>query len=86
MGAGPAQPLQRHLSEAQKNGTEIIEVKQGDRIRGIMIFIVVTPFEKGEGRNEDSIGLWMEHNNSRFLFLGDLNQAMEEQLLSIYPN
>lgn len=46
----------------------------------------MTPFEKGEGRNEDSIGLWMEYNNRRFLFLGDLNQAMEKQLLLIYPN
>ena len=28
----------------------------------------------------------MEYNNRRFLFLGDLNQAMEKQLLLIYPN
>ncbi len=85
-GAGRNEPLQRHLSEAQKNGTEIIEIKHGDRISGYYDPYVLTPFEKGEGRNEDSIGLWMEYNNRRFLFLGDLNQAMEKQLLLIYPN
>ncbi|HCD4270012.1 TPA: ComEC/Rec2 family competence protein [Enterococcus faecium] len=85
-GAGRNEPLRRHLTEAQKNGTKIIEVKHGDRIKGYYDLYVLTPFEKGEGRNEDSIGLWTEYNNSRFLFLGDLNQAMEEQLLSIYPN
>ncbi|HAQ3910675.1 TPA: DNA internalization-related competence protein ComEC/Rec2, partial [Enterococcus faecium] len=85
-GAGRNEPLRRHLTEAQKNGTKIIEVKHGDRIKGYYDLYVLTPFEKGEGRNEDSIGLWTEYNNSRFLFLGDLNQAMEEQLLFIYPN
>ncbi|HGF7772741.1 TPA: ComEC/Rec2 family competence protein [Enterococcus faecium] len=84
--AGRNEPLRRNLTEAQKNGTKIIEVKHGDRIKGYYDLYVLTPFEKGEGRNEDSIGLWTEYNNSRFLFLGDLNQAMEEQLLSIYPN
>ena len=62
---------------SSKNGTEIIEIKHGDRISGYYDLYVLTPFEKGEGRNEDSIGLWMEYNNRRFLFLGDLNQAME---------
>ena len=33
-GAGRNEPLRRHLTEAQKNGTKIIEVKHGDRIKG----------------------------------------------------
>ncbi|WP_165006130.1 MULTISPECIES: DNA internalization-related competence protein ComEC/Rec2 [unclassified Enterococcus] len=85
-GAGTKPPLKEKLMQLASQGTMIIEVKQSDQISGFFEFFVLTPNQNGEGKNEDSIGLWLEHQGLKFLFLGDLDQEMEREIVRTYPH
>ena len=67
-GAGRTEPLKTHLSDLEKAGTMIAEVKQGDYIEGYFNLFVVSPDKKGDGMNEDSIALSMLHKTHSFFF------------------
>ena len=84
-GAGRTDPLKTHLSDLEKAGTMIAEVKQGDYIEGYFNLFVVSPDKKGDGMNEDSIALSMLHKTHSFLFLGDLDKQAEERIGGRYP-
>lgn len=84
-GAGRTEPLKTHLTDLEKAGTMIAEVKQGDYIEGYFNLFVVSPNKKGDGMNADSIALSMLHKTHSFLFLGDLDKQSEERIGDRYP-
>lgn len=47
---------------------------------------VLSPFDTGDGGNDDSIVLYGKLLNKRFLLTGDLEEAGEQRLLEAYPN
>ena len=84
-GALQDQKFRERLLKLSKEGTKIIEVKQGERLSAYFELSVLMPNKKGQGKNEDSIVLWFMYKNQRFLFLGDLDQEGELELLATYP-
>ncbi|OTP12025.1 hypothetical protein A5844_000240 [Enterococcus sp. 10A9_DIV0425] len=77
--------LALRLTPFEKKGTEVVEVKQQDRLKGFFNLFVLMPSTKGQGRNEDSLVLWFEYKKKKFLLLGDLNQEKELEILKKYP-
>lgn len=84
-GAGRAGSLKTYLTDLEKKGTTIYEVRQTDCIEGYFDFLVMSPDKKGQGMNEDSIALSMTYKRYSFLFLGDLDKQSEEGLGAKYP-
>ncbi|MGN8981352.1 DNA internalization-related competence protein ComEC/Rec2 [Enterococcus villorum] len=85
-GGGNSFSLKQQLEVLKNTGTQIYEVKQGDRIEGYFDFFVLSPDQKGAGENEDSVALFFTHQLLRFVLLGDLDQASEEKIGNRYPN
>lgn len=65
--------------------TELVELLAGMPINdGKMQFQIVYPFEKGSGKNEDSLSLTFVINGFRWLFTGDLGQEGEKEIMQKY--
>lgn len=47
---------------------------------------ILHPFERGQGKNEDSLVLLYRSGKTNFLFTGDLDRANELKVLEKYPN
>ncbi|HIY58110.1 MAG TPA: DNA internalization-related competence protein ComEC/Rec2 [Candidatus Tetragenococcus pullicola] len=64
---------------------KIQEVKTGDQIGDNLRMNVLSPQHRGKGENEDSVVLSLAIKNTRFLLMGDLDQAGENQIIKHYP-
>ena len=64
---------------------QIIPVKNGDMIPKSK-FYVLHPFNKGEGKNEDSMVLAGTFGQLKFMFMGDLDRHGEREIIRNYPN
>lgn len=51
----------------------------------VSFFKILHPFKSGKGKNEDSLVLYCQIEKYRFLFMGDLDQKGELQLIKRYP-
>ena len=61
-------------------------VQRGDRLPIFDHHLeVLSPDEVGDGKNDDSIVLYGQFYQKRFLFTGDLEEAGEKKLLENYP-
>jgi len=64
----------------------IIVVNRGDHLPIFESYLeVLSPDGVGDGKNNDSIVLYGQFFQKRFLFTGDLEEAGEKQLLANYP-
>ncbi|GLB46989.1 DNA internalization-related competence protein ComEC/Rec2 [Philodulcilactobacillus myokoensis] len=67
------------------NKTKIIQVKANDHINGLP-FDIVHPFVQGLGNNHDSMVLNGYFGGLKWLFMGDLDQAGENDIIQKMPN
>ncbi|MDA9462298.1 Late competence protein ComEC, DNA transport [Enterococcus mundtii 3F] len=84
-GAATEPKFRERLVKLRKQGTKIIEVKQGDRISAYFDLYVLMPNKEGQGKNEDSLVLWLTYKKQKFLLLGDLDQEGELDMMNAYP-
>lgn len=69
------------------NCTKLIPLLAGDKVKASGItFHVVYPFERGLGKNEDSLSLFFELAHQKWLMTGDLDQAGEQKIFEHYPS
>lgn len=67
--------------------TKLVPLLAGDVVREPGVnFQVVYPFEEGLGKNEDSLSLFFEIANKKWLMTGDLDQAGEKKIVERYPS
>lgn len=67
--------------------TKLVPLLAGDVVKESGInFQVVYPFEEGLGKNEDSLSLFFEIANKKWLMTGDLDQAGEKKIVERYPS
>lgn len=66
-------------------GTTIKELRQGDRLTGYFDLHILYPEKKAQGKNEDSIAIWLQQAQTSFLLLGDLYKESELAILKSYP-
>lgn len=64
---------------------EIIPVTAGKQINHSQLAIL-HPFEKGEGKNEDSVVLWGQFGQLSFMFMGDLDRNGERKICRRQPS
>lgn len=67
--------------------TNILYLKAGDRIKENNIIIdVLHPKKDMQDKNDNSLVLMLKIENKKCLFLGDIEKAGENELVSNYPN
>lgn len=75
------------VNKLKNMNTKINTAHVGDKIPIMDGFLqVLYPSEKGDGSNNDSIVLYGNLLNTRFLFTGDLEMEGENSLLKMYPH
>ncbi|PQF21678.1 DNA internalization-related competence protein ComEC/Rec2 [Enterococcus mundtii] len=84
-GAATEPKFRERLVKLRKQGIKIIEVKRGDRISAYFDLYVLMPNKEGQGKNEDSLVLWLTYKKQKFLLLGDLDQEGELDMMNAYP-
>lgn len=71
---------------AKQKNVELATIKAGEEwAAGNADFIVVSPVEKQEDKNEGSIVLWARFGGETWLFTGDLGESGEKALLGRIP-
>ncbi|WP_181398638.1 DNA internalization-related competence protein ComEC/Rec2 [Apilactobacillus timberlakei] len=65
--------------------TQIFFIKSDMRIPNFP-FYIYHPFNPGLGTNEDSVVLSTQQGGLKFLFMGDLGQEGEKNIIKMYPN
>lgn len=86
-GTTQKQSFSNVAEQISQKGTQLTQVLSGDRILlRDQLFQVLSPFEKGEGENNDSLVIYTVVSGSRFLFTGDLEKEGEAQLLQAFPH
>jgi competence protein ComEC len=85
--AGERGELERKvLAMARQKGIDILETGAARGWeKGGNTFVIVSPFEELEDKNEGSIVLWAELGGKSWLFTGDLGESGEEELLQRIP-
>ena len=83
--------LDKLLEVCRKKNTQIIQVKQGDRIRfGDAEFTVIHPSEgttyQDSDPNNNSLVLKLKYKNTRILFTGDIQSEAESEILESGQN
>lgn len=67
--------------------TKLVELLAGMHVdQNSLDFQIVYPFKAGEGKNEDSLSIFFEINNKKWLFTGDLGQDGEKEIVNHLPN
>lgn len=67
------------------NQVKLVPLLAGDSVKeGGINFNVVYPFEPGQGKNEDSLSLFFEIANKKWLFTGDLDREGERKIIARY--
>jgi competence protein ComEC len=84
-GAAASEAVQEDLTSLALQGAAIKELKQGDRSFGYFDLHVLYPEKKGQGKNEDSLAIWLQQAQTSFLLLGDLYKESELAILKTYP-
>ncbi|WP_243386258.1 DNA internalization-related competence protein ComEC/Rec2 [Bacillus kexueae] len=74
------------LRVAKERGTKIVIVKGGDSLSFSTSFKVLSPVQKMESSNDNSLVLQADIGGLSWLFVGDLEQKGEEILMGKYPN
>lgn len=64
--------------------TKVIELQAGQHVAKLP-FAIYHPFNPGPGGNGDSVVLGATRNGCRFLFMGDLDQAGEREIMRRFP-
>ncbi|EPH95262.1 metallo-beta-lactamase domain protein [Enterococcus faecalis 13-SD-W-01] len=84
-GAAASESVGEMLHFFALQGTTIKELRQGDRLTGYFDLHILYPETKGQGKNEDSIAIWLQQAQTSFLLLGDLYKESELAILKSYP-
>ncbi|KRM37188.1 hypothetical protein FC39_GL000296 [Lactobacillus hamsteri DSM 5661 = JCM 6256] len=80
-------PSFRKRVEGVIDHTKLVELLAGMQTKNNPLnFQVVYPFRAGEGKNEDSLSIFFELANKKWLFTGDLGQDGEKELIHQFPN
>lgn len=74
-------PNMVNLKKQVSRSTKIIELKAGDQVGKKIQFQVLHPSKLGKGTNGDSLVLSSQIKRLQFLFMGDLEEEGETQLL-----
>lgn len=77
--------MQKLIPQLPK-ATKLREVRSGDILGNKLKMQVLSPQKKGQGENEDSVILSLAIHQTRFLLMGDLDQAGENAILRTYPH
>lgn len=87
IGQGSLQhPNMVNLKKQVGASTKIVELKAGNQVGQKIQFQVLSPNESGEGTNNDSLVLSSRIKGLQFLFMGDLEEEGEAQLLKSEQN
>ncbi|MFV0561226.1 MAG: DNA internalization-related competence protein ComEC/Rec2 [Enterococcus sp.] len=84
-GSAAKDELRERLLVAAKQGITIQEVRRGSQLNDYFHMTILAPKEKGTGENEDSVVVQTTIKNKRFLFMGDLDQQNEKEIIRSYP-
>ncbi len=84
-GAAASESVREMLHFLALQGTTIKELRQGHRLTGYFDLHILYPETKGQGKNEDSIAIWLQQAQTSFLLLGDLYKESELAILKSYP-
>lgn len=76
---------QKVLPLAQHQHSKLVPVTDSSQIANFPLQIL-HPFKAGKGANEDSMVLSGKFGHKQFLFMGDLDQNGEKQVIKRYPN
>ncbi|WP_243290623.1 DNA internalization-related competence protein ComEC/Rec2 [Bacillus sp. FJAT-47783] len=76
---------QEIIEMARKKGVTILSVEKGDQLTFSPIITVLSPHEKMESSNDNSLVLRMEIGGKSWLFTGDLEDKGELALIQSYP-
>ncbi len=79
-------PLQKEIEEAARNKKiNILKVKAYNKVEcGNLVFNIINPFEKNNTINDNSLVLFLIFNNDNYLFSGDVNSSVLENIPELY--
>ncbi|MBL1229542.1 DNA internalization-related competence protein ComEC/Rec2 [Enterococcus sp. BWB1-3] len=73
------------IQEMERKGTSFYSIKSKADLPGELDVKVLAPMEAGAGSNDDSLVLYTNIMQKRFLFTGDLEETGEKKLVEAFP-
>lgn len=83
----PDEAYERLVTTAQRQGIEIVYMKEGDKLSfGKVTFTCLNPEQRSyEDKNQSSIVLYMQYKRFDALFTGDMDEEVEQRIVGKLP-